>query len=85
MEKYLQRAASITKSLSTFSVDEIVDNVIQHLPELFQISYIALFLYEIEDDALTLYKHNQDTELKEKFSIREANNVIAYEIGRAHV
>jgi diguanylate cyclase (GGDEF)-like protein len=64
--QFLQAGLEVSQKLNGFFVEEITDAVVSLLPDLFQVSYVALFLAESDQEVLVCRKHNLEKPLGDK-------------------
>jgi diguanylate cyclase (GGDEF)-like protein len=70
------QVAQLSKELNTFDLDQIVRVALTKIPHLFNARYCSLFIYDYENNALTLKAHNHPEPISEQVSLSQQPDTI---------
>jgi diguanylate cyclase (GGDEF)-like protein len=70
------QVAQLSKELNTFDLDQIVRVALTKIPHLFNARYCSLFIYDYENNSLTLKAHNHPEPISEQVSLSQQPDTI---------
>lgn len=76
--EFVKNSWQVAKKINGFFVADIASAVITELPSLFQVSYVGLFIYEMEGETLECLQHNQEVPLADKISSKAKDNLLSH-------
>lgn len=76
MSEKLGMINRISQELNSLDMDKIAEIAVNKIPELLEAKYCSLFLYDYQNDELSLRSHNHPQEINQKVSIRSHKNTV---------